>query len=255
MEQSLPPFTTKMKWKPSGPTNIGGRLTCIVCDPQHPDRIWVGAAGGGVWFSANAGRNWSPQWHKQQDSLNVGALAIDPNDPQHLYCGTGEANLSADSYPGVGLYETRDGGTNWSLIASASGPHALPGRIGAIAVDPSDSKHVLVGGIGFGEVAQDNDCGGMYVSRDGGNTWQREVFVSPTNYWCHSILFDPHHKGTVYATFTARGAASGIYRSPDGITWVQLHNGLPEPERFGRTSLALSLSSPDVVYALVADAR
>ena len=78
---------------------------------MFPDRIWAGAAGGGVWHSPDAGLTWQPQWH-EQDVLNVGALAIDPTDSNVIYCGTGEANLSADSYAGVGLYRTIDGGVD-----------------------------------------------------------------------------------------------------------------------------------------------
>jgi len=37
-------------------------------------------------------------------SLAVGALTLVPGDPTTLYVGTGEANGSADSFAGVGLY-------------------------------------------------------------------------------------------------------------------------------------------------------
>ena len=91
-----------VQWESVGPTNIGGRMTSIICHPQTPDTVWAGAAGGGVWQSDDAGRTWRPVW-RDQDILNVGALAIDPKNPAIIYCGTGEANLSADSYAGVGL--------------------------------------------------------------------------------------------------------------------------------------------------------
>src|SRR5262245_15064961 len=63
-------------------------------------------------------QTWRARWSKQ-DVLNVGALALDPTNPNHLYCGTGEANLSADSYPGVGLYHSTNGGTTWRLLAAS----------------------------------------------------------------------------------------------------------------------------------------
>jgi hypothetical protein len=46
--RALPEAAAKSKWESVGPANIGGRCTSIVCDPQNPDHIWVGAAGGGV---------------------------------------------------------------------------------------------------------------------------------------------------------------------------------------------------------------
>lgn len=237
-------------WQLAGPSNIGGRLTSIVCDPAQPDRVWVGAAGGGVWFSPDAGRTWHAQWHAQ-DVLNCGALAIDPADPNVLFCGTGEANLSADSYPGVGLYKTIDGGAVWVLLA-ASSRTGLPRRIGAIAVDPFDSRHLVLGGVGHNRVS---DPGGVFTSRDGGISWTRETFVSEQNYWCHAVLFHPRKRGTLFVTVTEQGARNGIWRSTDGgTTWKQLRDGLPDAASMHRTSLAISRSDPRVVYACAADA-
>ncbi|HEX8772775.1 MAG TPA: hypothetical protein VF735_04160 [Pyrinomonadaceae bacterium] len=253
VRRSLPLAQGNTLWELAGPTNIGGRLTCIVCHPTQPDRIWVGAAGGGVWFSPDAGRSWQPQWH-DQDVLNVGALAIDPANPDILYCGTGEANLSADSYAGVGMYRTLDGGANWHLHSSSE-KTAIPRRIGCIGVDPFNPKHIRIGGVGYAEMGGGgSDLGGMYFSMDGGITWKRETFVLESNYWCHSIIFDPETKGTLYATFTARGPRSGIYKSTDGgQNWMHQKNGLPSPQRIGRTSLDISLSNPKVLYAFATD--
>ena len=147
-------------WKPIGPKSIGGRVTSIVCDPKNADRIWIGAAGGGVWSSNDAGKSWNSVW-QDQETLNIGSLAIDPQDPKVIYCGTGEANLSVDSDPGVGIYVTKDAGTKWDLLASAFAT-GIPTRIGVIAIDPFDSKHLRIGGIGFGEASpREKDVGGM----------------------------------------------------------------------------------------------
>ena len=174
--------------------------------------------------------------------LEIGALAIDPSNPTTLYCGTGEANLSADSYPGDGIYRSINSGSSWKPWARST-QTGVPRRIGAIAVDPFDSKHVMVGGIGFGRVSTDNDFGGLYVTRDGGATWRRETFISPNNYWCHAIVFDPKARNRIFATFTGPGMNSGIYRTTDGGTsWTQLKTGLPSPDLIGRTSLAIAPS-------------
>ncbi len=254
VRQTLPTPGTVL-WDCVGPTNIGGRMTSIICHPQNPDIIWAGAAGGGVWRSTDAGRSWRAVWH-DQDILNIGALAIDPNNPAVIYCGTGEANLSADSYPGVGLYKSTDGGVTWSLLAPAS-TTGLPSRIGAIAIDPFDSNHLYAGGIGAYESSPSpKDLGGLYVSTNGGATWQREIFISTNNYWCHSIAFHPTKRGIVFATFTENGAKNGIWVSLNGgKKWTQLTNGLPAPESFGRTSLAVSRSKPDVIYAFAENER
>ena len=139
---------TAVKWNSIGPTNIGGRMTSIVCHPSKPDSILAGAAGGGVWQSDDAGRSWRSVW-SDQDILNVGSLAIDPQSPATIYCGTGEANLSLDSYAGVGVYQSADSGKSWKLLARSSDT-GIPTRIGVIAIDPFDSSHLLIGGVGPG---------------------------------------------------------------------------------------------------------
>jgi len=247
------PANITANWECVGPTNTGGRLTCIACHPLHPERIWVGAAGGGVWQSNDSGQTWQSFWN-DQDILNIGSLAVDPKNPDTIYCGTGEANLSADSYPGVGLYQSADGGHKWQLLASTERT-GLPRRMGVIAVDPFDSRHVLIGGVGYGELSQTgSDFGGMFVSSDAGVTWRRETFISTKNYWCHSIIFHPAKKDTIFATFTEQGARSGIWRSTDGgKSWSHLTGGLPDPARFGRTGLAISHSSPQVLFAFAND--
>src|SRR5438105_2368892 len=97
------PASKAVTWAPIGPTNIGGRCTALAVHPANPDIVYLGSAGGGVWRSDDAGITWTSQWH-DQPVLNVGSLAIDPKSPETVYCGTGEANLSADSYAGVGIF-------------------------------------------------------------------------------------------------------------------------------------------------------
>lgn len=239
----------KSSWQCVGPTNIGGRITSLVCHPKDPDRVWVGSAGGGVWHSKNAGQTWASCW-SDQDILNIGSLAIDQQNPATIYVGTGEANLSADSYAGVGIYRSRDAGKTWQLLASSENG-AVPKRIGVIAIDPFDHKHILIGGVGLAEVsATGKDFGGMFVSLNGGITWQRKTFISTQNHWCHSIVFHPRIEGTIYATFTEQGSRSGIWRSINcGQTWQHLTKGLPAAAQFGRTTLAISPSAPAAMYA------
>ena len=251
-ERSLPSVEGSAQWEQAGPTNIGGRCTAIVCHPTQPDRIWIGAAGGGVWASTDAGKTWKEKW-RTNTVLQIGSLALDPSNPDLIYCGTGEANLSADSYSGDGVYRSSNAGAAWKVWAS-SAKTGVPRRIGCIAVDPFDSRHVLVGGIGYGRLTQDNDLGGLYTTRDDGGNWQRETFISANNYWCHSIVFDPATQGLAYATFTGPGASSGIYRTSDGgATWAQLKTGLPPTDRIGRTSLALAPSNSRILYAISAE--
>jgi photosystem II stability/assembly factor-like uncharacterized protein len=253
VQESLDAVRVESEWECVGPENVGGRVTSIICHPKHPERLWIGAAGGGIWHSPNGGRQWKSCWN-DQDVLNIGSLAINGQNPDIIYCGTGEANLSSDCYPGVGLYRSTDAGLTWKLRAS-SNETGIPRGIGVIAIDPFDSKHLMIGGVGFAEVsAEKNSVGGLYASYDSGKSWKRETFISRQNYWCHSVVFHPTRRGVIFATFTEQGTHSGIWRSVDGgVVWGQLTSGLGDTALFGRTSLAISPSKPEVMYALAAD--
>ncbi len=252
VRQQLSAARLASQWQQVGPTNIGGRSTSISVDPRNADVVVLGAAGGGLWRSTDAGRTWALHWPSTAP-LQIGALARDPQRPSTMYCGTGEANLSADSYPGDGVYRSTDGGVRWRQWARSAAT-GLPRRIGTIAVDPFDRKHIRIGGVGFGRVSADNDFGGLYVTKNGGATWARETFVAVNNYWCHDVVFHPAVAGTIFAAMTGPGMKSGLYRSRDGgASWKQLSTGLPSGDRMGRASIALAPSDPLVVYALVAE--
>jgi len=244
----LAPAPGAAQWAQVGPADIGGRMTCAVCHPSASDRLWAGAAGGGVWHSPDAGKTWQALWDGEP-SLNIGALALDPQNPDIIYCGTGEANLSADSHPGVGLFRSLNAGQSWQVLALAD--TGLPSRIGAIAVDPFDSNHLLAGGIAH----RDGDATGLFVSTNGGVTWPRVPIVGSAPYRCHDVHFHAARKGVIYVTISALGMKNGIWRSTDGGTnWQQLSVGLPSPDLIGRTSLALAPSDPDVLYAQMSTA-
>ncbi len=235
-------------WTELGPFNIGGRLSALALTPGQKPTLYAGAAAGGVWRSTDQGKTWKNVWDGQP-TLNIGSLAIDPADSARIYCATGEANLSSDNYPGLGVFRSDDGGDSWTHIADAVSQE-LPLRIGALAVDPRDANHILLGGV----THKDDSPAALFASLDGGQSWMRQSFVSGYNHFVHRIEFHPTAPGLVFATIDARGSRSGIWRSRDGgATWRQLEKGLPPGDLFGRASLSLSPSDPNVLYAMAAN--
>ena len=236
------------EWACVGPTNIGGRATSLVCHPTRPDIVWLGTAAGGVWKSEDAGRSWRSLWHKQE-SMAVGSLAIDPGNPDILYCGTGEANMASDCTSGVGVFQTDDGGLTWRHLAPVD-KHGLPLHIGAIAVDPFDSQHIYLGGVRSWR----SGPAGLFCSRDSGASWKREKRVSPADSFCHAVIFHPSREGVILAALEDSQGRGGIWRSTDGgKSWIHAETGLPKPKAFGRASLTIAPSKPEVVYAVVAE--
>jgi hypothetical protein len=83
-------------------------VAALIAHLTDPQRLWAGAAAGGVWSGADGGASWKSCWPNWA-SPNIGALAFDAADPNLIYWATGEANISPDCYPGSGLY----GGATW----------------------------------------------------------------------------------------------------------------------------------------------
>jgi len=140
-----------------------GRTTALAIAPNCSNsrcRLYVGAAGGGIWRTDN-GLSPSPNWTYVSGGLAtnaIGAITLAPGDAtgNTLYVGTGEPNSSGDSEAGLGIYKSTDGGNTWShLAASTSVPStdglpaytgpAFDGRsIAEITIDPSNANTIYV---------------------------------------------------------------------------------------------------------------
>ena len=102
-----------------------GRTTALAIAPncsQSKCRLYLGAAGGGIWRTDN-GLATSPNWTFVSDSFAtnaIGTITLDPSDPtgDTVYVGTGEANGSGDSNAGLGIYKSTDGGNTWNHLAA-----------------------------------------------------------------------------------------------------------------------------------------
>jgi hypothetical protein len=96
--------------------DVIGRVSSIAVDPGNPKHLLVGAAGGGIWESQNTGTTWFPRTD-QMPSLAIGAVAFDHTNSKRVYAGSGEGNFYFNL--GAGVYKSVDGGTNWTVAASA----------------------------------------------------------------------------------------------------------------------------------------
>src|SRR5271154_1747050 len=118
---------------------VSGRATAVAIDPADStgNTVYIGGAQGGVWKSTNGATGiaddvtWTPVTDDQA-TLSIGSIAIQPGNSNSaqsvVLAGTGEADNSADSYFGLGILRSADGGNTWTLISSAnSGTYSFSG--------------------------------------------------------------------------------------------------------------------------------
>jgi photosystem II stability/assembly factor-like uncharacterized protein len=244
---------SNLSWRSIGPAVAGGRVAGVAGTPQDDQLYYIGTAGGGVWKSENGGATWQPVFEKQAVSA-VGAVAIDPTDERVVWAGTGEANPRNDVSYGNGLYKSTNGSKSWRRVGLAG-----VWSISRIAIDPRDSRHVVVGA--FGDPFKDSPDRGVYVTFDGGASWSKSLYLGPAS-GASDVAIDPQRPNIVYAgmwhfrripwNFTSGGADDGLYKSSDGgRTWKRLAgNGLPVGYT-GRIGLAIAPSRPNRVFALI----
>jgi photosystem II stability/assembly factor-like uncharacterized protein len=245
--------TGTLTWKLAGPNNIGGRITALAVEPGGAT-AYFGAAMGGVFKTTNSGANWTPVFDAY-GSPSIGALTLDPNHSNVVYAGAGEANGSVDSYDGDGVFRSVDGGASWSGLGLAE-----TRRIGAIVVDPSNSKRIYVAAMGS-QFSTGPDRG-LYRSLDSGATWSKVLFVNDST-GVTDIAINPVHPETVFCAtwervrhYTYRrafGPGCGIWRSVNsGTTWTKMTTGLPASnDDMGRIGLAIAPSQPGTIYAQI----
>jgi hypothetical protein len=216
---------------------VTGRVTAIVVDPTNPQTLYVGSAQGGIWKSIDGGAHWQPTSDNEK-SLAIGALAIDPSNPQTLYAGTGEGNFSLDSYYGSGILRTTNGGSSWTLLAATT---FVGDRFSRLAITPGTPNRLF---------AAANS--GLWRSTDSGVDWTQQTQGLPANTQATDVAIDPSTPDTVYAAFWGQGIYGTTNAGDDNPTWTQLAGGLPSTG-LTRIALGVSPSSPQIVYALMAN--
>ncbi len=231
----------------------GGRVLAVTGVAGDPQTFYFGAVSGGVWKTTNAGVTWTPLTDKQHFD-SVGAIAVAPSEPSVVYVGTGESCLRGNITYGDGMYRTPDGGNTWVHIGLENTEH-----IARVVVDPRNSNTVLVAA--FGHAFGPNPERGIYRTTDGGQSWQRVLYVDE-NTGGIDLSMDPSNPNVVFAAlyqarrypwdFVSGGPGSGLYKSTDGgITWNHLEgHGLPEGP-LGRIGVAVSGGDSNRVYALI----
>jgi len=168
------------------------------------------------------------------------------SEPGVLWCGT---------IPG-GLFRSADGGASWELVRTLwdeprskqwfGGGSDLPG-IHSVCVDPRDGRHVRLG----------VSCGGVWETKDGGQTWDCRALGMWAAYMPPELREEPNIQD-VHRVVQCRARPdclwaqhhNGVFRSTDGsASWHEVKD-IP-PSVFG-FAVAVHPHDPDTAWTVPA---
>ena len=218
---------------------------------EHAVRGQSSTYGDGVYRSTDQGRTW----------MNVGlaatrqisAVRIHPNDPDVVYVAA-----QGDRWKGTaerGIYRTRDGGKNWSLVLKGENASSGASDLSMDATNPRilyaafwDAQRtpwqVRSGGAGSG----------IWKSLDGGDTWKRLAEGLPKLMGKIGVAVSPANPDRVYAIIEAD--KGGLFRSDDaGATWrLQSGDRLIQTRSWYYMHITADPKNPDIVWVMNAPA-
>ncbi|MDH3400751.1 MAG: hypothetical protein OEM03_07270 [Chromatiales bacterium] len=241
-----------VEWRMIGPYR-GGRVTTVTGVADKPWLYYMGATGGGVWKTENAGATWENISDEFFNVGTIGAVAVSESDNNVLYVGTGEAPIrGVTTSHGDGVYKSTDAGKTWQHIGLSDA-----GQISRIKIHPQNPDLVYVAV--QGQIWGPSDERGVYRSNDGGKTWE-QVLKTGSSTGASDLVMNPANPRILYAAMWnhyrkpwyvhSGGTDAGIFKSTDGgDNWTKLTGGLPE--MVGKIGIDVPAANPDRLYAIV----
>lgn len=224
-------FLDSMAFRSIGPYR-GGRAAATAGVPGNPMLYYMGAAGGGVWKTEDAGSS----WENISDGFfggTIGAIEVAPSNPNVIYVGGGEVTVRGNVSHGYGMWKSVDAGTTWTNIGLNDSR-----RIPRIRIHPTNPDVVYAAVLGH--LYGPNQERGVFKSVDGGENWKKVLFANEEA-GAVDLVIDPGNPNVLYAatwkvlrtpySLESGGEGSGIWKSTDaGETWTNLtqNPGLPK---------------------------
>ncbi len=218
-------------WKPIFDREDIGSIGSIAVAPSNPRVIYVGtgeadmrsdiAYGDGMYKSSDGGQIWSHIG--LTDTKQIGAIVVDPNDPNVVYV----AALGHPYAPNAerGVFKTTDGGQTWNKVLYKDADTGAT----ALAMEPGNPK-VLYAALWqtrrppWNVYPPSNGPGsGLYKTSDAGATWTKLTQGLPASVGRIGLSISAAAPNRVYANVDSSPGMGGIYRSDDaGATWTHL---------------------------------
>ncbi len=202
----------------------GGRSAAVTGVPGQDNLYYMGATGGGVWKTTDAGTT----WENISDGFfggSIGSVAVAPSDHNVIYVGGGEGTIRGNVSSGYGVYKSIDAGKTWDHIGLPNSRH-----IPRIRIHPTNPDIVYAAVLG--NIYKPNNDRGVYKSTDGGKTWRKTLFANGQA-GAVDLIIDPNNTRVLYAStwriqrtpysMDSGGEGSALWKSTDaGETWTEI---------------------------------
>ena len=246
-------YFSAVTWRNIGPFR-GGRSAAVTGVSNKANLFYMGATGGGVWKTTDAGNT----WQNISDGFfggSVGSVAVSESDNNVIYVGMGEKTVRGNVSSGDGIWKSENAGKTWKHIGLKNSRH-----IPRMRIHPKNPDIVFAGVMG--DLYKPTQERGVYKSIDGGANWKNVLF-SNENAGVVDLIIDPNNPRILYATtwnvrrtpysLSSGGDGSALWKSTDeGETWTNIsaNKGLPEGI-WGISGVTVSPVNSDIVWALI----
>jgi hypothetical protein len=170
-----------------------------------------------VWKTSDGGARWIPLTDTQlvrqlpsgttKGTMSIGALAINPANPQTVYVGTGDPNVACCFIgASLGVFRSTDGGTTW--VPTGTNPTQAGCQNGAVG--QSTINRILVIPARPTTVLAATNVGLFSYTENGSDCWLRLTNGLPQSGNAIDLIADPY-QGNLYVAFRS----NGIFKSKD----------------------------------------
>jgi len=172
-------------------------------------------------------------------SGRIADIEIHPEDPSVWYVAVGSG----------GVWKTSNSGTTWSSLFDGQPSYS----VGSVLIDHANPNTIWVGTgedvggrhVGFGD--------GIYVSHDGGQSWQQKGLEDSEH--ISTMIIHPEDSDTLWVAVQgplwSSGGQRGLYMTTDGgESWERTLVGDEGDDVWtGVTDIVIDPRNPDVLYA------